>query len=240
MRIASVSRIGERKINEDSIGRVSSGKISCFVVADGLGGHDGGDNASRTAVRTVLEAFEKNPKISEKALYSYIEAAQNEIISIKDKSKNTPNTLTTIVVLVTNGREAVWGHIGDSRLYRFDSGNLIEVTDDHSIAFENFLEGKCRYDDIRRSPDQNKLTRTLGNKNRFEAEIHEKILCSKKMAFLLCTDGFWEYVDEPSMENTLKNARGPKDWLIKMLDVFNRNVKPGNDNYSMIALMNDK
>ncbi len=236
MRIAVVSDKGGRNINEDSVGRLKRDGIYCFVLADGLGGHGGGETASSVAVKTVLQCFDSQAEVSEDILYAYLEAAQNAIHEKRQENTALSKMSTTIIVLVTDGKKAVWAHCGDSRLYRF-KGNLIqEVTDDHSVAFVSFVAGDIEYDDIRRSPDQNRLLRTLGDKSKFEPDIAKVQKINKKTSFLMCSDGFWEYVDEDYMEEARKQSSSPKEWLAGMLEERRKNAPVDCDNYSAIAV----
>ena len=199
MKFTSISRKGGRENNTDSVGKASAGGIYCFVVADGLDEPNDNNVVSSTAVDAVLDAFGANPVISSEARYSDMLCAQNAVMERRSRSSSFSPTATTLVVLVTDGKEAVWGHIGNSRLYRFEKSIIQEITDDHSVAFAAFIGGKCMYNDIRTSPDKSRLLRALGTENNFTPQISEKFLCSKKTAFLLCTDGFWEYVHEDIM-----------------------------------------
>ncbi len=237
MRYASTCEVGGRDTNEDSIGVKKFGDIYCFIVADGLGGVTGGQIASTVAVDTFLEAFEINPEISYEALYSCILTVQNKLVKMRKEIPEYSKMATTLVVLLTDGKKAIWGHLGDSRLYRFEKKKLKEITDDHSVAFASYLAGEGTYDDIRVSPDQNKLTRSLGNPEKFNPQISEVINCHKKSAFLLCTDGFWELVDEYVMEYTIKRAKRARSWLNDMLGELDENIFDGHDNYSAIAIM---
>ncbi len=237
MRYASISEAGGREINEDSIMVKKIDDVCCFLVADGLGGMKGGQMASNIAADTILEAFKVNPEVSYEALYSCILTAYNKLIKLKQENSEFSKMSTTIVMLITDGKKAIWGHLGDSRLYRFEKKKLREVTDDHSVAFASYIAGEGTYDDIRFSPDQNKLTRSLGNVDKFNPDISEIITCHKKTAFLLCSDGFWELVDEYTMEKTLKRAKRTRTWLNGMLKELDNNVFDGHDNYSAIAIM---
>lgn len=236
MKIAVVSNKGGRQINEDAVGRLKRDGIYCFVLADGLGGHGGGENASAIASKTVLQCFDAQAEISADIMYAYLEAAQNAIHEKRQESTALSKMSTTINVLLTDGKKALWAHCGDSRLYRFKGHLIEEVTDDHSVAFASFMAGDIEYDEIRKSPDQNRLLRTLGDTAKFKPDISEVRKVNKKTSFLLCSDGFWEYVDEDFMEISRKSAQSPKEWLSVMLEERRRNAPDDCDNYSAIAV----
>lgn len=235
MRAVSLSNRGGRKNNEDCVGYARAGEIWCFVLCDGLGGQLCGEVASKLVCDTVCGEFEKNPEISRTALRGYLEKAVMVLGEERDEDKY--NMSSTAVVLVTDGKKAVWAHIGDSRLYYISDGEILQITDDHSVAFMEFEGGMIIYDDIRRSPNQNKLTRCVSDIDNFKPDISDIAELEHGDAFLLCSDGFWEYVTEDDIEETVSKSSSPKEWLEKMLDVLHENEIEKNDNYSVIAVM---
>lgn len=236
MRLAAISKTGGRANNEDAIGRLRKNGLYCFVLADGLGGQGGGETASRLAVKTVIECFKSHSEISSDVIYAYLEAAQNAIIEERRQNPQCANMGTTITVLVTDGYEAIWAHCGDSRIYRIEKRRIQEVTDDHSVAFASFCAGEISYDDIRKSPDQNKLLRTLSDGSKFRPDISGIVQVSRNTKFLMCSDGMWEYVDEDFMEKSLKKSSSPKEWLDRMVVEREMNAPENSDNFSAIAV----
>ncbi len=236
MRFALVTNKGGRENNEDTIGRLKKNGMYCFVLADGLGGHGGGETASSLAVSTILQCFDSQAGISQDIMYAYLEAAQNAILEKRGEDARTKKMSTTVAALVCDDNKAIWAHCGDSRLYRFKKHLIQEVTDDHSVAFASFMAGDIEYNDIRISPDQNKLIRTLGDGSKFKPDISPVAQLEKKSSFLLCSDGFWEYVDEDFMEYSRKHSSSPREWLQYMLAERKRNAPADADNYSAIAI----
>lgn len=237
MRFATVSRAGGRDDNQDYLGRMRSNGINCFVIADGLGSKAGGRLAAKTAVDTTLKAFRVNPEISYEVIYSCMLTAQEAIVGLKEQNADLKSMSTTIAVLITNGEEAIFGNIGDSRIYMLEKNKICEITEDHSVAYSSFLMGECSYDEIRTSPDQNRLLRTMGNADDFRPQIYDKVVCTEDTAFLMCTDGLWTYVDESFIEKSYKKAKTPKAWVIKMISELEKKAPEGNDNYSAIAVV---
>ncbi|MBP6816024.1 MAG: protein phosphatase 2C domain-containing protein, partial [Burkholderiaceae bacterium] len=133
--ISVLSKLGGRERNEDACGYWSDGGPICCVLSDGAGGHGGGDVASRIAVETVLRQFSVAPGCSPGMVFSLIDQANRDVISQQGNSNDTADMRATLVVLVFNPTtlEAVWGHIGDSRLYCFRSGFVVNRTKDHSL-----------------------------------------------------------------------------------------------------------
>ena len=236
MLVSGVSKKGGRTSNEDSWGEVRVGDILCVVVADGLGGHKGGMLASRIAVDTVISQFTKAPQFSSETVKELAETAN---IAVREKAGTDPELVrmaTTIVILLIKGRNAVWANVGDSRLYRFEEDMIAEVTEDHSLAFADFMNGVTEYDDIRRSKKQNMLTNALGL-SFGEVSLHKPVELAPVSAFLLCTDGWWEYVNEEQMEQTLKHSKTTRAWINEMLKIHDITAPETCDNYTAAAIM---
>ena len=231
MRVTYVTRAGGRKINEDYIGEGRKNKILCVVVCDGLGGHNSGEIASRTVVTTILKEFERTPEFSKEALTRYIKKAN---IAVMDMSVHDPECFgmaSTAAVLLIKGNIALWANIGDTRLYRLEKDRIAEVTEDHSIAFERFMSGDIEYGDIRKSSDQNKLTSAIGTED-MRINISEERFIDKDTSFLICTDGWWEYVDEDELEYATGECQSVRKRLERMISVREENAPPNSDNYT--------
>ena len=234
MRAVSLTNRGGRKNNEDYVGYANSDKLWCFVVCDGLGGQSFGEVASEIVCETVCKSFKKAPELSGKALYRYIEKAASVLGEERECTKS--NMSSTIVALVTDGEKAVWAHSGDSRLYYISKKRISQITDDHSIAFRDFKEGIITFDEIRTSPNQNKLLSSISDIDDLNFDVSKVIELKKGDAFVLCTDGFWEYVYEDDIEKSFAKTKSPKEWLEKMLESLHENEKENNDNYSAITV----
>lgn len=145
---------------------------------------------------------------------------------------------TTLVTLLIDGRDAEWGHIGDSRLYFFVGGHIRQRTLDHSVPQMLVKSGEISENDIRTHPDRNRLLRVMGSEwNRNSYELSRRITLTKDVSFLLCSDGFWEYIVEEWMENTLQNAKSVAHWLNMMERIVVENGRGRYmDNFSAIGV----
>jgi len=236
---ATLSRPGGREDNEDYCGfhMKDDGKHGgCWVVADGLGGHAGGALASRTAVEAALASYDTNPSGDHvAAAHRAVVAQQNE------KLRNEPKLATmraTLVMLITSAESATWAHSGDSRLYHFRSGHVVFQTHDHSVPQRLADAGEIAPDQIRFHEDRNRLLRCLGGKPDPGATASEApVALEEGDAFLLCTDGFWEYVYESEMEQDLVTAQDAKDWLGRMELRLHARASGENDNYTAIGVL---
>lgn len=237
MRAVSVTNRGGRENNEDFLCHAQADKLWCFVLCDGLGGHEGGEIASKLVAEKICEAFSDAPRLSAKAAEEYLEKAYDALIRARAEKPELCDMSTTAAILLTDGDEAVWAHIGDSRIYYLEQGEISLITDDHSVAFMEFESGKSTYDQIRKSPNRNKLFRCMGGVGGSSADVSEVIEPKRGDAFLICSDGFWEYVSEDCIEKTFKSSSSPKEWLREMLSVLHDNETETNDNYSAFAVM---
>lgn len=237
MRAVSITNRGGRENNEDFLSHAQSGDLWCYVLCDGLGGHEGGEVASKLVCETICAEFARKPALSAEAAEGYIEAATNALITERTIKTELCDMSTTVALLLTDGVKAVWAHIGDSRVYYITGGEISLITDDHSMAYMEFESGIISYDDIRFSPNQNRLTRCIGGVSGYGADASDVIDIKKGDAFLLCSDGFWEYVHENDIERTRAESFSPQEWLGKMLDVLHENEIEYNDNYSAIAVI---
>lgn len=233
----TISHSGGKKINEDAGGylEVGAGR-GCWVVADGLGGHGGGDVASRIVVDTILDAYRNNPEFSSAHLGKMLEMAQHAILRRQDDYR-LGGMRSTVVVLLLDGENAWWAHVGDTRLYHFANGRIIRQTRDHSVPQLMVDAGDIGYGDIRHHEDRNRLTRSLGNSDKVRTAIEgQPVAIGKGDAFLLCTDGFWEYITETKMEETLAKSDAPENWLKEMELILLRDAPAGHDNYTATAI----
>ena len=239
---ANLSKPGGRTSNEDCVGcRKLTGKLECFVVADGLGGHGGGGAASCLAVETVLDTFTDFPSISQSSLRMYLECAHREIIT-RQAAKQTENGMrSAILVFCSDGRIAQWAHVGDVRLYVFRAGALIFQTKDHSVPQSLVFAGKITADKIRGHEDRNRLLRALGSPGKLQASVLENpFVMQKGDLFLICSDGFWDHVTELEMLLDWCKSLDLQDWLERLELRLLQAAPAGHDNYSAIALFADE
>lgn len=238
---ATLSRTGGRAYNEDACGY----RDGCWVLADGLGGHGGGEVASRIAVDTVLAALAPMPApirapIRAPGAADLAEAIAAANRAIQDRQQTDPRLermRTTLVVLTSDGREALWAHVGDSRLYQFRDGRVRFQTADHSVPQVMARAGEIRPDEIRFHEDRNRLLRTLGNPDEARPTLAEApVPLQAGDVFLLCTDGFWEYITEAEMEVALAKTAVPGQWLQAMTVRLLGRAPPDHDNFSAIAV----
>lgn len=228
---ASYTNIGGRPRNEDSVMKIAQGSERiCVVVADGLGGHGGGEQASSAAAGLICRSW--NGTVDAEYLDELIQQANAKVLSLQ-----TPECAmkTTVVVLTIENDRAVWAHDGDTRLYLFRDGKLFFQTMDHSAAQIGVMLGQITPEQIRFHADRSKVLRALGQDDHLTVETKEmQIKCGD--AFLICTDGFWEYVLENEMEEDLANSESPEQWIDLMRKRLSAKVPADNDNNTAAAV----
>lgn len=234
-----LSKTGEREYNEDYAGVKKNGESYCFVLADGLGGHGGGDEASRLVAEHILNDFAQNGIVTENYLRKCFEESQRLLLEEQKKRRRTMEMKTTLTVLLVDAICIQWGHIGDSRLYYFQNKKLKLRTIDHSVSQMLVLAGKLKEKQIRGHADRNRLLRVMGVEwDEPQYEIGKPIQRIGGEAFLLCSDGFWEWIQEKSMQYLLKKTESPGEWLRLMEKaVLKQGSGKNMDNYTAIAVL---
>ena len=224
---------GGRPNNEDSICCGLQNRRGVFVLADGLGGHSSGEVASGLAAQAIREGCAGAENLDSETLKGQLEEA-NRLVLEGQKVPGREDMKTTAVALALEGDLAFWAHVGDSRLYRFSDGQLVFATRDHSVTYMKYLGGEISYMDVYHDDDRSSLLRVLG-KASCQPETGQAELKSGD-AFLLCSDGFWEYVYQEEIQADLLKAETPAQWVQLMLLRQIRRTPPGNDNFSVIAV----
>ncbi len=229
---------GDRKNNEDCVGAFSGAGGHMFVLCDGLGGHGAGEVASATAVQAVQRVFSGEVLPGQELLTKCVATAQTDIYNIQQSSLKFDACKTTITLLHIKDGVACYAHVGDSRIYTFERHKIVKRTLDHSVPQMLVLQGEIKEKDIRFHEDRNRLVRVLGNDAAPpKLDMSEPTAVRPSQRFLMCSDGFWEWLDEKDMMRCLKGATSPQDFVSAMTSIVMRNGAGKNmDNYSAIAV----
>lgn len=228
----SYSDIGGRPCNEDAVRIKAAGEGRLLaVLADGLGGHGGGQIASALAVDTVCDGWDGGELPN--SLPALIQQAHRKILQSQTAARKMKST---IVALSLSPGYAEWAYAGDSRLYRFLNGALAYQTRDHSASQVAVLLGQIQPEQLRFHEDRSRIFRALGQEGGLNVDMGNVPLLPGEHAFLLCSDGFWEYVYEAEMLQTLAQASSPEDWIGRMRQILSQRIPPNNDNNSAAAI----
>jgi len=236
----TITQNGGRPVNEDRVAVSDGGDALLFALADGLGGHGMGDIAAEIAVKKSIEVFERDNK-AVGLLEACFNEGQAEVLNVQRHTARFNEMKTTLVLLNINSNTARWCHIGDSRIYLFRKKKLFMRSYDHSVPQMLVATGEINERDIRHHEDRNRLLRVIGTEwDNPRYELGQSVTLKKGDAFLLCSDGFWEWIEEKAMAGTLKGSKNPKQWLDSMESEILANAgkkksEMNMDNYSAIA-----
>ena len=235
--IAVSTNKGTRSINEDFVSYRSENDGLVMVVADGLGGHDKGEVASECVGTYICDKFCCSGDLK-KELKKATTGAQESLLELQHREKAENAMKTTVVALAIDGEQACFAHVGDSRGYVFEKGKKYTRTLDHSIPQMLALTGEIKEKEIRKHEERSSLLRVLGTVWEKDAvEISDVMDLKRTKAFLLCTDGFWELIDERNMRKCMKKSSTPQEWLERMMKVVEKNgAKKEMDNYTAGAV----
>lgn len=238
MRTVTAQRTSEggRSPNEDCVGYEVGDEWGCWVVADGLGGHADGADASHHAVEAVLASARENKHTGNFNPGAYINAANLAVLEAQSGS-GAGTMRSTVAVLERHRDRVLWAHVGDTRLYFFRAGALIHQTADHSVPQLLAETGAIRPEEIRTHADRSRLLRALGSDKHCRPSIPaEPVQLQPQDSILLCSDGWWEFVTETEMATDRASAQTPEVWLENMSDRIRQRATGSFDNYSALAL----
>lgn len=236
--VAIYTNPGNREVNEDYVAYRLDKDTLIAVVADGLGGHDKGEVASEHVANYIVEHFSFEEPL-ENSIGRVIKDAQLSLLNLQKKERTEKNAMkTTVVVLVIKRNTAYLAHVGDSRGYCFKKYRKYLRTVDHSVPQYLVLAGDIKEKEIRHHSQRSSLLRVLGTPWEKDAfELTKPIPLEKVQAFLLCSDGFWELIDEKTMQKLLKASDNPQMWIDKMAEFVERNGEETNmDNFTACAV----
>ena len=233
----AITDIGrKRQLNQDFIylSETPIGNLpNVFIVADGMGGHNAGDYASRYAVETVVDeigtSFEKNPV---RILGGAIEKANALIRQRAQENPAYSGMGTTMVAATFIGRYLEVANVGDSRLYVINN-SIKQITRDHSLVEEMVRMGGIDKASARNHPDKNIITRAIGARDDIEADFFNVELQEGDLV-LLCSDGLTNMLDDEGIHRILTEDESLKNRVDKLVETANRNG--GKDNISAIVI----
>ena len=245
---AAVTDIGKiREKNEDNV--LISSDLGLGVVADGMGGHSAGEIASNIAVSVLAETIRKvnNGQLkipdnflakldsTERKLLMAANLANAAIFSTAQSSEIYRMMGTTLTGVLFDKDSAIAVHVGDSRLYLFRDGKIVQITTDHSLAMEHVRRGLLTRAEADRSKIQNVLTRAMGIKKNIDFDLL-KFPVKEGDTLLLCSDGLYKGLSEADM-GTLLEA-GKQTSIVKLCKHLVRvsNEKDGQDNISAVLI----
>jgi len=249
--IGQCSDIGlVRPFNEDSVlslnlehNRLSDIRVSLYAVADGLGGYEGGEIASKMALKVLSDNISKfilsatsqrefnNPESISEALTAGVRAANNEVFSQSQAYAN--NMATTLVAALVIDGSAYIANVGDSRAYCLEGGQIRKITVDHSLVAGLVSAGEISPEELYTHPQRNIVTRWLGSHLEIEVDLFNEILKPNE-SLILCSDGLWEMVRDVHIEKIVWEQSTVQEACEQLVDMAKQNG--GIDNISVIIV----
>ena len=225
-----------RKINQDYY-YVSTKPIgnlpNVFIVADGMGGHNAGDVASREAIKWVIDTLHNGKgKDVISAMGEAINVANEQLNDLSAREPDLHGMGTTLVMATICNDTAYIANIGDSRLYLIDDG-IRQITRDHSFVEEMVSLGKIAKEDARRHERKNVLTRALGVEKRIMADFFE-IKFEKGSRILMCSDGLTNMVEDEEIRKIVSGEEHIQSAVDTLIKVANENG--GMDNITSVLI----
>ncbi len=239
LEIGSLSDKGcSRPANQDYIGMIQSPDDSGFVavVADGMGGHQAGDIASRLAVEEIRSGFftQLKKKTPQQALRQVFEKANSVVFTRAQQSLEYQGMGTTLVVLAFYESAAYFAHTGDSRLYLMRKNEIHQLSHDHTLVAEMLKQGLIDVEQAENHPDKHIITHAVGTKGTVFVDVSDvPIPLQFGDYFLLCSDGLYDLVSDTEILHQVTNS--PAQQACQEL-VQLANSRGGYDNISAIII----
>jgi protein phosphatase len=232
-----------RPANEDNFGYDQ--KLGIFVVCDGMGGHAAGEIASQIAVDTILAYFREHaPNVEDNAfledapvgarlLAEAVKKANDAILNYAEEHKNTTGMGTTLVAARFSDGVFSIANVGDSRIYLFREGQLLQLTEDHSLVMEQVRRGMLTLEEAKRSSVQNIITRALGTDENTLPDLGE-FPAQDGDILLLTTDGVLRHVADQEMNTILLQLPSLEAACQTLIDAANEGG--GEDNATCVLV----
>jgi protein phosphatase len=249
VRIASggVSDVGRVRTNNEDCYRIVTPQ-NLFVLSDGMGGEAHGEIASAMAVETLVKHCldtEKNPaapffgqtqpnwNTKTKRLVSAVHLANKNIFKSAEDNPEQRGMGATLTAAWIDGAKLSVAHVGDSRAYLLRAGNLLQLTQDHSLVAEQVRRGILTAAEAEESEMQSVLLRALGAQPEIEVDAEEHQLFARDV-LLLCSDGLTRMVTEPEIAGTLQAETDPRKAAEKLVALSNE--RGGADNITVVVV----
>ncbi len=237
MKAFSITDIGERrKINQDYVfcSETAVGKLpNLFIVADGMGGHNAGDYASRFCVEFFKQKIEESEnELPVPSMEAALQETNDILRSKAQEQADLEGMGTTFVVATIYDKEMYVANVGDSRLYVIGK-TMKQITEDHSLVEAMIKTGKLNKNEARVHPNKNIITRAIGANDTLEPDFFEVNL-EDGDTVLMCSDGLTNMLEDETIERMIRENDDPETAAAKL--VISANENGGKDNIAIIII----
>lgn len=233
MRFSTFSHKGARIQNCDKVEKIIQDGVCAFIVTDG--GSFCGDIAAELICAAATDELKKDLRVDSAVLGNCFRAIQKTVTEKAAEEDGFNNVYASCAILIFDKDKAIWGHIGNCRIYCLKKSKVTFITDDHTGAFKKFSQKDIEYNDIAKYDDGTLLI-SINAKNTIPADISEVRKTLEQYSFLLCTDGFWKNIDMEAIQDFKNESSGAKEWLASMLSIVEKRAKVDSDSISAIAI----
>lgn len=212
-----------------------------FIVADGMGGHQGGEIASKLAVKEVSEYINRNVTKNlnqsqiKKIIRDSLHEANEKILKCASENPHWHGMGTTITMALFYNNTLYIGHIGDSRAYRIRDKNITLLTEDHSLVWELMAEGKITLAETKTHPMKNVITKALGTDQKLEPDLLS-FNVKKGDIIILCSDGLTNMLEDNKIKEIVC-SNSPKKATEEL--IYQANKNGGVDNITVGIIIVD-
>jgi protein phosphatase len=235
-----------RKVNQDAY--LIDDVAHFYIVADGMGGHAAGEVAARESVeavhdmvvrgRDIIERFAEQAKSRKpqsreicRLLESAVQSATYLVYGMAEQSPNWHGMGTTVSAMLVVGNYAATAQVGDTRIYRRREGEIVQLTEDHTLVNWQIREGVITPEEAKYSPHKNVITRAVGNKDYVQVDT-QIVSVRAGDIFLICSDGLHTYLGREELSPIL--AKPPEDACDVLIDLAN--TRGGKDNITALIV----
>ena len=242
MRSSALTDVGlKRNMNQDFV-YASDQKVGCldnlYIVADGMGGHNAGDMASRCAVETIVDYIGSAAAAPPVRLLTEAVKAANEAVYERSTTDRKLEGMGTTLVAATVQKNCLYvANVGDSRLYILDEDEIVQITRDHSLVEEMVRAGQLAREKARNHPEKNVITSAVGMKTLPRIDCFDASLYPGDI-ILMCSDGLTNMLEDEQILRFVHAKENLSEAAQKLIDEANRNG--GSDNISVILASPDE
>lgn len=220
-----------RKLNEDYAAFIEDERFKIYLVADGMGGHNAGEIASKLAVKSIIRYLLEHSEEDENILLNAVKYANNEIYEISQKNDKCKGMGTTITGCFIKGDMIQVVNVGDSCCFSIKDNEIKKVTKDHSWVQELIDAGAITEEEGRVHPKKNIITRALGTNSSVKIDIFN-IDKNESSMFLLCSDGLSNEVQKEEMVEIVNRYKNFNEACEKLVDLAK--ARGGKDNITVL------